>query len=152
MATATGFDKEVAAGLRDLVGGVGGAAQVVGAGVADLGVVAGVELPAAPVDRAAGAAGGRRVAVAGVGVAAGLGQADRDRRPQRLAHKAGLLGGGGQPEGAARRERAPLTLGRTAPTAAPMTTTGSSRNAPAAVSQRFTGRWPGGRPARRGRW
>jgi hypothetical protein len=43
--------------------------------------------------------------VAGVSVAAGLGQADRDRRPQPLAHEAGLAGGSGQAEGAARDRR-----------------------------------------------
>src|SRR6266542_2574487 len=74
-------------GPRDPVGAAGGDAvgldcgadELVSAGVGDLGVVAGVELPAAAVGRAGGAAGRRRVGVMSGGVAAGLGEADRDR-------------------------------------------------------------------------
>src|SRR6266540_6406568 len=51
----------VAAARGDPVGLDGGAGKIIGAGVGDLGVVAVVELPAAPVGRAAGAAGGGRV-------------------------------------------------------------------------------------------
>jgi hypothetical protein len=76
----------------------GGAAQLVGAAVADLGVVAVIQLPAAPVSRPARAAASGWIVASGRRVAAGLGQADRDRHRQPVAGEPGGVGGGGQPD------------------------------------------------------